>query len=75
MCQEYVDVVLSSKTTGSDTLRRRLHNEISIMVIGKSRDGLDQQKADEIADFASFLTMGMSLKEAFADLNKYQGVA
>lgn len=68
-CQAYTDLVLSENSgAGSDKERRRLHNEIAVMIFGKTRDEVDYDLAEKISDFASIISTGDTLKQALQNL-------
>lgn len=71
-CQSYTDLVLSGKNrvSGSEDERRRLHNEIAVMIFGKTRNEMPYDLAEKISDFASLATTGETLQQAFASLEK-----
>ena len=47
----------------SDAAKRELHNQIALMVVGRTRSGMDEASAEHIADFACELTYNKSIKE------------
>lgn len=65
--QEAADFVWRSKTSKtlspSDTEKRELHNQISLMVMGKIRSGMNDALAHHIANFACELTFGKTIEE------------
>ena len=53
------------KITGeSEAARRELHNQIALMVTGNQRSGMNVERAEEIADFASEYIYGCKVDEA-----------
>lgn len=69
-CREYAEKVVKdtidparSRTQGSESLRRDLHDEVSVMIFGKRRAGLDSRTAEQIGDFACELALGGTLDE------------
>ncbi len=71
-CQSYTELVLSGKNrvSGSEDERRRLHNEIAVMIFGKTRNEMPYDLAEKISDFASLATTGETLQQAFASLER-----
>lgn len=71
-CEQYVVYLDSKNYTGRslnlkkefDSTRRRLHNEIAIMVVGKQRSGMDLSDAQHIANFAFEYIKGYRMDEA-----------
>lgn len=47
-----------------DSERRKLHNQIAVMVVGKQRSGMDREQAEHIANFAFELTKGYKMSES-----------
>lgn len=47
----------------SDIRRRQLHNDIAQILVGKSRSGMSEGEANNIADFACQVAMGKSIFE------------
>ena len=65
-CERYLNYVINDKlvrTPGSDSRRRELHNQITLMTIGKQRSDVDIDTAEKIANFASELSTGASMAE------------
>lgn len=63
-CRSYLDFITNSKVsnmTSSDSIRRDIHNQIAIMVDGKKREDMSFDRAEEIAEFASFLVHKVSI--------------
>ncbi len=52
------------KPISSDAPRRELHNQLSLMVMGTQRSGMDIALAEHIADFAVEYAYGISTHEA-----------
>ena len=46
-----------------DTERRKLHNQIALMLVGKQRSGMDPELAEHIAGFAFEYTKGYKMKD------------
>lgn len=74
-CQEYADYLLKSGlgTELTDPFRKRLHNELAIMTVGKDRKELDDVISQKIADFACQVTFGLKMNEFFAQLERDRG--
>lgn len=65
-CQSYLNILTNikvSNTLGSDNYRRELHNQIAFMVDGRSRSNMDSSRAEEIAEFASYLVYKVSISQ------------
>lgn len=71
-CQAYTDLVLAGKVRsgGSEDQRRLLHNEIAVMIFGKTRSEMDYDLAEKISDFASLVTTGETLDQALMNLDQ-----
>lgn len=52
----------------SEAERRKLHNQVAIMVVGKKRSGMDLDEATHIGDFAFEYAHGVT----FEDYMKYK---
>jgi len=65
-CQSYTNLVLAGKirSVGSEDERRKLHNEIAVMIFGKTRGEMAYDLAEKIANFASMVTTGETLDQA-----------
>ncbi len=48
----------------SDSMRRQLHNEIAIMIMGQKRSGMKSSQAEHIANFAYEYARGITPDEA-----------
>ncbi len=65
-CKNYIDLVINpvaNRMSGSDSLRRKHHNDIAVMVDGGLREGMRPQRAEEISDFASMLVYGVEMND------------
>jgi hypothetical protein len=81
-CEEYASYLLTlasinfgdstALARGSDEKRRELHNNISIMITGSQRSGMEKSLADKIADFAARLTYGTSINEVIEEQQKFR---
>jgi len=52
------------ESDSSEAIRRELHNQIALMVLGRQRSGMETSLAEAIGEFASELTYGVSVEEA-----------
>lgn len=66
---ELSEIARKKVLSSSDTKRRELHDKIALMVAGRHRTGMENVRAEAIADFAAEYTMGVKLK----DLEKFGG--
>ncbi len=69
LCTEYTNFIVKPNlrgATGSDGRRRAVHNELCLMIFGKTRDDLDLATAEQIADFATYVVVGMSAEKTLA---------
>ena len=69
LCESYIKYLFNDKlinTTGSEPMRRELHNQIALMVLGKLRTNMDPKKAEDVADFACMFATGLHIKDVEA---------
>jgi hypothetical protein len=57
--QEKLEAFAERQMKSSDEAQRDLHNQISIMIFGEARSGMNERTAMDISKFASELTAGM----------------
>ncbi|MBI2482516.1 MAG: hypothetical protein HYV76_03075 [Candidatus Vogelbacteria bacterium] len=68
-CQAYTDLVLSGKNRiGREDERRRLHNELAVMIFGQTRTEMPYDLAEKISELACLATTGETLEQAFTRL-------
>lgn len=73
VAKEYIDTVLAEKKIHTDSAntwsnsegkRRKLHNQLGIMIFGQARSGMDHHLAVALSDFATELEYpGMTLEQ------------
>lgn len=73
-CREYISMVLDPQLRGAigENRRRDLHNEIAIMVLGKSRDDLPYEVGEKVSEFASLVATGMTMGKALDDFDQHR---
>ena len=73
-CSQYIDFTLNPKLNGmiGQSSRRELHNTISVMLTGSSRQQINPAMAECISDFASLLVIGKTLAQAFSELEMHR---
>lgn len=54
----------------SEAERRKLHNQVAIMVVGKKRSGMDLDEATHIGDFAFEYAHGVTFEDYIKYKNK-----
>jgi len=72
-CEDYTKFSLDPDlfgASGSNGHRRELHNALTSMILGQSRESTDTELAEEIADFACYVTTGTSLQEMLKEISK-----
>lgn len=69
-CEQYSRFIIdanhqhkSSKEIYSESNRRKLHNEIAVMTVGKQRSGMGLEEAKQIANFALTYTHGLTVDD------------
>jgi hypothetical protein len=74
--RKYFEQALSCErkknSIGSSAERRELHNQLSLMIIGKQRSDIDLALAEKIADFASYLVNGQSMNVAIREILDFE---
>ena len=65
-CQRYEHYVSNPRllgATGSDGVRRQLHEQLANMIFGRNLDSLDQAMPERISDFACLVATGLDSRQ------------
>ena len=71
-CREHTYAVLRQDAGVSDSVRRKTHDKIAMMIYGKKREQLGNYEAELLSDFACKMTIRKTVAEALKDLEKYR---
>ena len=71
-CKQYIPYVITGDDSSEES-RRKFHNELGLMIMGKERSHLNFEDADRLADFAFELITGSSMRNFMKGLEEKKG--